>query len=275
MFITMLAQWPVIKSGEVALIMKRDTRGVNYEFQYGQHRSSPTTPGSRRCSPELRKLSREKDCIVRLGASRSARSSSAATTSALEIGPPLGGFIDDDDRPTAPAAVAVISYRLWQRRFQSDPGSLAGRSNRREPFTIVGVADSRFNGASIERIRAAARGRRTCDRRLRGMTWVEVAGRLRPGISRAGAGRIAGPPRELDKQTGRPVEMLLIQTSALSRPGNRAGGFLFFRVMYLGVVLVLLLACANVESAAARTSRAAARLPSASMGRVARDSSVS
>jgi predicted permease len=53
----------------------------------------------------------------------------------------------DDDRPGA-AAVAVLSYRFWTRRFNQDPRVLGSSITiNRIPTTIVGVTPAGFDGA--------------------------------------------------------------------------------------------------------------------------------
>jgi predicted permease len=64
--------------------------------------------------------------------------------SLLGVSPVIGrGFTLAEDRPGS--GVAVISYRLWQRRFAGDPG-IAGRvlDFNRKPTTIVGVLPKDF-----------------------------------------------------------------------------------------------------------------------------------
>lgn len=52
-----------------------------------------------------------------------------------------------DDRPNAPP-VAVISYRLWQERYASDPSVLGDSFDLDgKPFTLIGVAPPGFYGA--------------------------------------------------------------------------------------------------------------------------------
>src|SRR5262245_28316310 len=61
------------------------------------------------------------------------------------------GFSAAEDSAALARPVAVISYSLWTRRFDSDPGVIGktlivnGRA-----FTIVGVTASGFNGADLE-----------------------------------------------------------------------------------------------------------------------------
>jgi hypothetical protein len=240
------------------IVLKRTPRVVNYEFTYDQYRR---IAGNARLmsvvATNCGESPREPDCVVRLGdVKESALFVSGNYFRALEIGTVLGrGFVDDDDRSAAPAAVAVISHRLWQRRFDADP-AIVGKAIELDdkPFIVVGVVEPGFNGASIRRdIWLPLAAGQILRPTIRGMTWVELAGRLVPGASRAQAqAELQSLRVDSDKNTGRPVDILLVDTSVLSRPHVRAGGFLFFRVMFLGVVLVLLLACANDRKPAAR-----------------------
>src|SRR4051812_1398130 len=59
---------------------------------------------------------------------------------------------DDDRHAGSPTAVAVISYRLWQRRF-AGADDVIGRalSIDRKPFTVVGVMPNGFFGPDVGR----------------------------------------------------------------------------------------------------------------------------
>src|SRR5439155_17269416 len=60
-------------------------------------------------------------------------------------------FTADEDRPGGPN-VAVVTYRLWDRRFGRDP-ALIGRTIRLDglPYTVIGITPRRFQewGADI------------------------------------------------------------------------------------------------------------------------------
>jgi putative ABC transport system permease protein len=63
----------------------------------------------------------------------------------LGVAPAIGRtFTPDEDRPAS--GVAVISYRLWQRRFGGDRG-IVGHTIRldRQPVTVVGVMPTDFD----------------------------------------------------------------------------------------------------------------------------------
>ena len=59
-------------------------------------------------------------------------------------------FGPDEDRIERAPAVMVLSYSLWERRFNRDAGAV-GRTVRLngEPFTIVGVAMPGFTGTNM------------------------------------------------------------------------------------------------------------------------------
>jgi len=58
-------------------------------------------------------------------------------------------FTVDDDQPGAPP-VAVMSYRLWQGRYGSDPAVIGRTFNVDEkPFTVVGIAPPGFFGDTL------------------------------------------------------------------------------------------------------------------------------
>jgi putative ABC transport system permease protein len=58
----------------------------------------------------------------------------------LRIRPVLGrDFRPEDDRPGAPP-VAILSHRIWETHFESDPGIVGGKiSLDRRPYTVIGV----------------------------------------------------------------------------------------------------------------------------------------
>jgi predicted permease len=113
----------------------------------------------------------------------------------LDVKPTLGrGFLPSEDRTANAAPVAVISYRLWQNRFASDP-AIVGRTIHIDthPFTIVGVAPPIFQGSTT--------GLRTelwlpvtmapvvvpVENNFlstRGNSWLNALGRLRRGVGR-------------------------------------------------------------------------------------------
>ncbi|HKO04578.1 MAG TPA: ABC transporter permease [Candidatus Acidoferrales bacterium] len=181
----------------------------------------------------------------------------------LGVKPMVGrGFLPAEDTVPNGAPVAVISYRLWQDRFGGDPGVL-GRtiSINAHAYTIVGVTPPIFQG-NYTGLRAALWLPVTmapqflpdAANRLdtRDDTWLNVLGRLRPGVDRQQAqAEMAGLFEQIarqypDSHKGRP-QVTLYQ---LWRAPNGANG-LFSKLfpLLLGLAaVVLLLACANLAN---------------------------
>lgn len=68
----------------------------------------------------------------------------------LGVQPWIGRLMSDaDDREGAPP-VAVMSFRIWQEKYGSDPTAVgAGYQINGHPFTIIGVAPPGFYGAKL------------------------------------------------------------------------------------------------------------------------------
>ena len=109
------------------------------------------------------------------------------------IGRPI---ISDDTRAMGANAVAVLSYGFWQQRFGGDPGILNRQvSINGQPLTVVGVAAPGFEGVAMGEAPAAfipvtmkpqllpERAQMESRRNM----WLNVMGRLKPGVTRASA----------------------------------------------------------------------------------------
>ncbi len=118
----------------------------------------------------------------------------------LGLRPAAGRLLvpSDSGRSGAEAqAVAVLSYSAWQRRFGGAPSAI-GQTLRIEgtPFTIVGVTPPGFFGVSVG-VPVDVTIPLTMLPRLRedegqaltdpGQSWLEIMGRLKPGVSVAEA----------------------------------------------------------------------------------------
>jgi predicted permease len=168
------------------------------------------------------------------------------------------GFAAGEDTWGAPTQVAVVSHALWQRVFGGDP-SLVGRVVRvgmdQVPVTVVGIAPRWFRGVApgtptdvyvphslIDRVDYPP-GESNPVERL-----VLMAGRLKPGTSRAQA---EAELNTLDRQFRQTWALegnglILTGTRPLDQPG-RTDRFLPIFASFAGaLLLVLLLACANV-----------------------------
>jgi macrolide transport system ATP-binding/permease protein len=181
---------------------------------------------------------------------------------ALGVDMTLGrGFLREEDQPASPRAVVVISHRLWTRLMNSDPAVL-GRTLRLGdiPLTIVGVAAPEFTGSS----QGGAQDLWLPLSALRLMTAEQtaarnvlekpehccssMAGRLAPGVTwesaRAELGVLSSRYHAEWKMD--PTDVVLSSTAFFSHPNSRRRLIPTFSLMFGMVLLVLLLACANV-----------------------------
>ncbi len=116
----------------------------------------------------------------------------------LGVGAALGRVLTpDDDRTPGGHPVAVISYRYWLARFGSDPGVIGKKIMiNGYPFTIIGVSQAGFEGldptvSPSVRVPVMMKAQldpqgfyNLKDRRGR---WVNVFGRMKPGVTMAQA----------------------------------------------------------------------------------------
>ena len=193
----------------------------------------------------------------------------------LGVPPALGRIFGADDETTPGAnPVVVLSCDFWRSRFGADL-NVVGRTLRINdtPMEVVGVAAHGFHGLSLDsRPRLfipvtmkpqISRGweRRMDDRRTQ---WVQVFGRLKPGLSREQAKVAIQTPykqiiqREVEDASfkGVPSEEReqFLQSRMVLLPGRRGLSFLSAAlgsqlVLLMGLAgLVLLVTCANVSN---------------------------
>jgi predicted permease len=198
------------------------------------------------------------------------------------------GFQPHEDRVESPAPVAVLSHAYWRRRYGADP-DIVGRKVEFEdvPFTVVGVAAESFTGTSPDRVDvwiplAAVPLLRPDDRWVRNVLrqpancCLSVAARLAPGATHSQAqAELTLLDRQYRASAATPRDGVIVSgTQFTAGPRNSANDLLV--PMFGGVLLVLLLACANVGNlliarGAARGREIAVRLSvGASRARVVR-----
>ena len=179
------------------------------------------------------------------------------------------GFLPDEDRHGAPIRVAVVSHAFWQNRLGGNPSAVgASISLNGTAFTVVGVAPPLFTGATIGRapdvwapmalqqeLRPPSAGLR---RQLgsadllsaRGPRWLDAVARLTPGStveqSLAGMDVVARRLQSAYPDTNGPRTFNAVPLG--EGPGVRASSKPLLGLLGGAVVLVLLIACANVAS---------------------------
>lgn len=177
----------------------------------------------------------------------------------LGIEPALGRFFStaDDDHGNHP--VVVISHRLWETRFASDP-NVIGRAIKINgfPFSIIGVAPARFGGTELI-VSADYWVPLSMQPQLEPgfpfMKWrtsqnLWMLGRLKPGVT---AARAEANLNRIGEQIARgfPDDVRGGQKFHCVRPGLIGGYFrgpiTSFSAVLMGIAGVgLLLTCANL-----------------------------
>jgi predicted permease len=166
------------------------------------------------------------------------------------------GFRSDEERQP----VVVLGHRLWRRQFGGDPqvlGKTATLSGK--PYTIVGVAPPRFRGLDlildcefwVPLGTVEALAPETGNFTSRDYHWLQVIGRVKPGVTRANltaewngiAERLGKAYPATDKDGGFRFE----QAGSLP-PRDRSSILLFLGALSTVVLLLLAIACANVTN---------------------------
>jgi putative ABC transport system permease protein len=173
----------------------------------------------------------------------------------LGVQPKIGRtFLQEEDSTPDASPVAVVSYKLWQRRFGSDP-SLVGKTvkiNERD-FTVVGVMPEGFEGVSGGSeiwvpMMISTFSSPPGNISKRGSRWHSVIARLKPGVTikqaqadmEAIAGRLEQEYQGTNKDRG--VQLVGAHEAAV-------GDMRPTLIVLLGAVaFVLLIACANVAN---------------------------
>src|SRR5262245_7767652 len=176
-------------------------------------------------------------------------------------------FTADEDRVPGEHPLAVISYGYWQRRFGRDPSVIGKTFTMQDTlFTIIGVTPPKFFGESVGEYpdlwlpltmvpRAAAwlwKGH--------SVTWLKIMGRLRPDVTvqqaQASAALVFG---RIQAETVASMENPRWRQQVLEKRIELAPGSTGFselrekfsqplKILMAVVVVVLLIACANVSS---------------------------
>jgi predicted permease len=174
-------------------------------------------------------------------------------------------FTTEDDTPSS-SAVVILDYSYWRRAFASDP-NVIGQNIRlnNSSATIIGVADPHFTNFTPGKfqdfymplslvLQVRSQWWRTGDRLTEPDSfWVNIVGRLKPGISLQQAQTAATTifrndtihgSKPLLKDADDPRIGLTRVGEALQGQNDRIVPMLFLLMVAVG--LALLIACANV-----------------------------
>ena len=179
-------------------------------------------------------------------------------------------FAPDDDRPGAPP-VAVLSHRVWQISYASDPGVVGSNFViEGHPFTIIGVAPPGFFGETLQSdppdIWVPVHQEPMIDQinllNQSSGAWLRMMGRLRPGASTQGMSpRLTGVLRQwLQHDSGYPANWMADVIRTLPKqvinvvPAGAGVAEMkeeysrSLEILLAVCGLVLLIACANVAN---------------------------
>jgi predicted permease len=191
-------------------------------------------------------------------------------------GPSIRGrlFLPQECAAPGSAAVVVITDALWRNRYATDPHIVGKilRINQR-PFTVVGVIDAhvpvwmRGDLYVPYTLQADFYGGYDGFKQHPDYPWLKVAARLKPGYSQSDVqAELSLIQSQQDRLIpGRKTKVQVTNGSLFQDPQARLLGFVIPPLVMGPMVLVLLVACANVSvlllsRAAARRSEIAIRL---------------
>ena len=187
----------------------------------------------------------------------------------------------EDDETPGGHPVTVISYNYWQRRLSGDPGIVGKTINLNgQAYSVIGVAPKEFHGVFFVGFSPALwvpmmQQKQTfpgSENMLneRDNRWLNVMGRLKPGVSpeqaQAAMGTMALQLAQEYPKTNENTTLALYRERK-SRPEPESAGAISLAatVFMVMVGLVLLIACANVANlllahASARSKEISLRL---------------
>jgi predicted permease len=185
--------------------------------------------------------------------------------SGLGVHPVAGrGFLADEDVKPGEKPVCVLNYNFWQRRYHGDPDAV-GKTIKLEghAFTIVGVAPRGFIGTTLfnfipdvwvpsamQKAVAPSFG----DMNDRGMRWMNLRARLKPGVSMKQAesalNLVAARLATEYPKTDTGLKLHLMPAGTRTQPWAILTGIIPATTLIMAIVvfLVLLIACANVAN---------------------------
>jgi len=170
------------------------------------------------------------------------------------------GFAEAECSGEGASDLVVLGNDFWQREFGGDP-AIVGRRLRmnRVPVTVIGVAAPGFAGtdlvpasfwAPLAMMKALSGGMKDSDFSSRAVSWLELVGRRRSGVSLEEVqANLAVIAKGIDHQEpGRSTTLTVSDAKLLGAPNIRKGVMGAGAGLLTAVGLVLLIACANLAN---------------------------
>jgi len=230
----------------------------------------------------MRSESRTLDAVIGfspLGTVNVASGAQALTTGAilasgnyfqgLGVGVVVGRALSDDDDTANGLPAAVISYRLFERMFSADPAAIGKTLYvNGQPCTMIGVTPKEFFGVSaggfigaseiditlpiFYRKRLPNLGRAPVDWFGADFLWIQMMGRMHPGISEAAirdeltAVLVANLPETARRALGTETPRVVIDPGGQGVDSLKRAYQQPLVILMAVVGLTLLMACANL-----------------------------
>ncbi len=163
----------------------------------------------------------------------------------LKVPPEIGREFTREEDVRGGPAVVVLSYGLWQRVFQGDPGAVGRSINLRgEPYTVVGVMPRDFRSTSAVDVWTPLRPSRTGEGA--GQNYGVVA-RIRPAATWASASdELKALSPGLLKGSGWRGASMIEQRIEPLQTGLTSEMRSELLITWAAVLVVLLIGCVNV-----------------------------
>ncbi|MGA8598202.1 MAG: ABC transporter permease [Bryobacteraceae bacterium] len=176
-------------------------------------------------------------------------------------------FSATDDRPNA-TPVAVMSYRLWQQEYGSDPSVVGSVFNVDErPFTVVGIAPPGFFGDQLRKsppdfflpLNTEPYIEADSDLNKYSLHWLDLIGRIRPSAKPASIEaemrvelkqwlRSHWGEMDANERTKFPQQTLFLRPGGAGISSMREQYEHWLQILMMASGFVLLIVCANVAN---------------------------
>jgi predicted permease len=167
----------------------------------------------------------------------------------LQVQPFMGRSFRPEEEQSGAARVAILGFGLWHDRFTADPDEI-GKSITLdgEPYTVVGVMPDEFHlplmGRTNLYVPLVLTEKESADR-LNG--WLNVLGRLKPGVTLAQAQQAMDPiAHQLEKLFPASNTNSGIFLNSLRHEEGKHTGDQGIYMSFCVAICILLIACANV-----------------------------